>query len=258
MKRLQGFLLAAIFLLLGLSAKLYFQKSKIEELESSLSDRNSQLISFMGKVDELKKSNKKSSPQLAVENNDNPAYDNEAMTQNIKGEKIEGDGINKNSNYGGDRAVESSGPVDEVDVYSEPQINKDLEESLMYLSSLGELSSSELKGQLDNIYSDAPDNYTEGSLNQTAVQNAFSTDVELSEFALIDNECKQSLCRLSVAVADFKSSNNLMQELAASLADSNTSFSGASVLSSPNLQDGKVTLYVLGIEHQSEKGFSSR
>ena len=127
--------------------------------------------------------------------------------------------------------------------------HESLDESLARLSANGNLSTRELKNKLDEEFSNTKNDLELAEANQAVVQNIFSSNPDLSGFALTNTECKSSQCRLSVAITDISASNQLMQNLSKVINSADSRFNTAAILNNPDIVNNKITLYVMGIKN---------
>jgi hypothetical protein len=99
----------------------------------------------------------------------------------------------------------------------------------------------------------APNDLVLAELNYSAIQDAFINDPQLANFALTSTACKSAQCRLEVSISDLESSNQLMQVLGASMEKMGAHFLSAGLVQAASGPDGKLTLYMLGIQTNSSE-----
>jgi len=71
--------------------------------------------------------------------------------------------------------------------------------------------------------------------------SAFSSNPNLAEFALLDTQCKSSLCQVSVSFTDMEQANKIAERFSKSIAAADQF---TSVVSSPNNESKITTLYI--------------
>ena len=225
------FFLTILFVFLAGAFKLISQQDSIEQLERAELDLKKEVSLLNSKLQSAENENKR----LSNATNKNIQFRESSLSRQQPEKQLA-------------QKLPQIGKVATSELASLKN-HESLDESLARLSANGNLSTRDLKNKLDEEFSNTKNDLELAEANQAVVQKIFSSNPDLSGFALTNAECKSSQCRLSVAITDISASNQLMQNLSKVINSADSRFNTAAILNNPDIVNNKITLYVMGIKN---------